>query len=322
MLGPILFILYTTPLSTLLSNSPVNHHLYADDTQLFISFSPHSYLSSVEHLQSTIRGVSSWMSANQLSLNPAKTEFLVLGSQQQLAKLNHPLLVIEPNITITPVSSARNLGILFDSCLTFDSQITSLSKSCYYHIRDLRRIRDTLDLKTASVIATSLVHSKIDYCNSLYYNLPTHQIDRLQSIQNSLARTVCRTSKYSHISPALRSLHWLKVKQRIEFKIASLTYNALQFHQPSYIANLLTTQSLPYKTRSSALVTLERPRLARRAVAKRSFYHAAPVLWNSLPSHLRQPASQTLNPGHTLALSRPCFLAKLKTHLFSQSYPP
>ena len=116
----------------------------------------------------------------------------------------------------------------------------------FYHIRDLRRIRDTLDFTTASTIATSLVHSKLDYCNSLYFSLPAYQIDRMQLIQNCLARAVCRTSKFSHITPTLRSLHWLKVRERIEYKILSLTYNALQYHQPSYLTECLTIQPSTY----------------------------------------------------------------------------
>ena len=213
-------------------------------------------------------------------------------------------------------------SILFDNHLSFNDQITSLSKSCFYHIRDLRYIRDTLDFNTACTIGTSLVHSKLDYCNSLYFNLPAYQIDRLQYIQNCLARAVCRTSKFSHITPTLQSLHWLKVKQRIEYKIVSLTYNAVQFHQPSYLSNLLIQQPNIYNTRSSALVTLKRPSALRSAVAKRSFYHSAPALWNLLPPALRQPACQSREPNKTLVLSRDGFLAKLKTHLFSQSYPP
>jgi hypothetical protein len=105
-------------------------------------FSPHSYPSSIGQLQSATGHISSWMSSNQLPLNPKKTEFLVIGSHQQLSKLNHPVLIIEPNTTITPVSCAHNLGVLFDNCLSFDNQITSLSKSCFYHICDMRRIRD------------------------------------------------------------------------------------------------------------------------------------------------------------------------------------
>ena len=257
-----------------------------------------------------------------LSLNPNKTEFLVIGTPQQLAKLNNPVLAFDSNTILKPVTSARSLGILFDNHLSFTNQITSLSKSCFYHIRDLRRIRDTLDFNTACTIGTSLVHSKLDYCNSLYYNLPAYQIDRLQSIQNCLARTVCRTSKFSHITPTLQSLHWLKVKQRIEYKIVSLTYNALQFHQPSYLSNLLIQQPNIYNTRSSALITLKRPAASRAAVAKRSFCHSAPALWNLLPPVFRQPACQSREPNKTLVLSRDSFLAQLKTYLFSLSFPP
>ena len=125
------------------------------------------------------------------------------------------------NSSLTTTHSARNLGFIFDEHLTFSDQISSVSKSCYYHIRPY------LDTKTASTIATSIVHSKLDYCNSLYHNLPKSQITRLQQIQNSLARAVVKAPKFSHTTPILRSLHWLKITERIEYKLLSLTYKVL-----------------------------------------------------------------------------------------------
>jgi len=86
---------------------------------------------------------------------------------------------------------------------------------------DLRRIRSPLDFETAHTIATSLVHSNLDYCNSLYYNLPHTQIGRLQVIQNALAKAVSNTPKFVHIIPILKTLQWLKIKQRMEYKIIS-----------------------------------------------------------------------------------------------------
>ena len=139
--------------------------------------------------------------------------------------------------------------------------------------------------------------------------------------QNCLARTICRTSKFAHITPTLQSLHWLKVRERIEYKVLSLTYNSLQYHQPSYLSNLLSVQPNTYNTRSSMLVSLKRPTVARAAIAKRSFFHSAPALWNSLPPFMRQPASSD-DACKTLALSRDKFHSLLKTNLFLKSFPP
>ena len=158
----------TTPLSTLISSRSLNHHLYADDTQIFISFIPRTFTTTITQLPDTISDISSWMTANLLSLNPSKTEFMLIGLPQQISKTSNPSLFLPSNHHITPTDSARNLGFIFDSSFNFSKQISSLSSACNYHIRDLRRIRHTLDLKTASVITTSLVHSKLDYCNSLY----------------------------------------------------------------------------------------------------------------------------------------------------------
>ena len=153
--------------------------------------------------------------------------------------------------------SARNLGFIFDEHLTFSDQISAISKACYYHIRQLRCIRPYLDSTTACTIATSIVHSKLDYCNSLYYNLPKSQITRLHLIQNSLARVV-KAPKSCHVTHVLRSLHWLKITERIEYKLLSLTYKILTTTQPPYLHNLISVQP-PRCIRSSSLVTLTRP---------------------------------------------------------------
>jgi len=119
-----------------------------------------------------IASISSWMTSNFLSHNPSKTEFLLIRLPQQLAKINQPVLHLPDNTTVPPVTNARNLGIFFDSNLSFKQQINFLTKTCLYHCRDLRRITSSLDFDTARIIATTLVHSKLDYFNSLYYRLP------------------------------------------------------------------------------------------------------------------------------------------------------
>jgi len=104
------------------------------------------------------------------------------------SKLNNPTIHLPNNVILSPVDSARNLGVIFDKNLSFAQHISSISKSCFLNIRDLRRIRNTIDQTTACTIATSLIHSKIDYCNSLLLNLPATQTNRLQLVRNSAAK--------------------------------------------------------------------------------------------------------------------------------------
>ena len=179
-----------------------------------------------------------------------------------------------------------------------------------------------MDRKTACTIATSLVHSKVDYCNSLLLNLPASQTNRLQLVLNAAARAVTRTPKFHHISPTLKSLHWLKINQRIEYKIISLTYKALHSGHPSYLRSLLHLHHTR-STRSSSLVTLARPTIqSRLKITKRSFHHIAPALWNSLPADLRQLSPNYPANTSPFVLSPLVFSKKLKSYLFHWSFPP
>jgi len=228
------------------------------------------------------------VTANLLTLNSSKTEFLLLGLPQQLAKINTSSLIT--------THSDRNLGFILDEHLTFSDQISALFKSCYYHIRELRCIRPCLDFKTASTIATSVVHFKLDYCNSLYYNLSQSQVKKIQNIQNSLARAVTTTPKSSRITPFLKSLHWLNISDRIKCKLLSLTCKFLTTHQPRYLHDLISVQPC-HNTRSSSMVSLARPPTPPSLkITNLSFRYAAPCLWNVLPTAFREPR-QTQSPS-------------------------
>jgi hypothetical protein len=324
-LGPLLFILYTTPLSYLIESSCADHHLYADDTQVFMSFSSESFHSSLASLQTVLSQVSSWTTANFLSLNPSKTELVLFGLPRQLAKIDNPSILFDGSV-IKPTTSARNLGVIFDKNLSFDDHISNLTKQCSFHIRDLRRLRPSLNFRAAHTIATSLIHTKLDYCNSLFVNLPACQIKRLQTIQNSAARAVARSPKYCHATPLLKKLHWLKISERIEYKISSLTYKILQTNQPIYLRNLLNVQNTRIKTRTSSHLTLSRSSQSTLRLSNRSFSHASPIIWNRLPPTLRKfsPSSNTnnLTTWPLINLSSSEFHKLLKTYLFHQSFPP
>ena len=202
--------MYTTPLSTLISSMSLNHHLYADDTQLFLSFHPSEFHCNITHLQNALQQILSWMTANLLTLISSKTEFLLIGLKQQLSKIH--------NSSLTTTHSARNLGfIFFDGHLTFSDQISALSKSCYYHIRELCRIRPYFDLKTASTVATSIVHSKLDYCNSVCTTFRTINLTGSNRSRTLLLVLLLKllnphiSLPFSNLSTGLRSTNALNI---------------------------------------------------------------------------------------------------------------
>ena len=137
---------------------------------------------------------------------------------------------------LSPSEKVRNLGVIFDSSFRFSAHVSSICSSSYYHIRDFARIRRYLDKPTAIAVANALVTSRLDYCNSLLNSISEYDLKRLNSIQYSLCRIVQRISRFSrdHMSPHLRSLHWLPVKQRIKFKWCLLIFKTLRFGLPPY----------------------------------------------------------------------------------------
>ena len=134
-LGPLLFTLYTTPLSSPVSGHAIPHHLYADDSQLYVSFSSGDSAAALNGLQSCLASVQSWMSTNKLKLNPDKTEFLLICNERQRSKYLSMFPIELLGVKSYPVNSASNLGVIFDKNFNFLSHISAIYSSCIYHIR-------------------------------------------------------------------------------------------------------------------------------------------------------------------------------------------
>ena len=199
------------------------------------------------------------------------------------------------------------------------------------HLRDRLIWTPKPWLQNSRTIATSIVHSKLDYCNSLYHNLPNCQLNLLQQIQNSIARAVVMAPKSSHITPILKSLHWLKVNDRIEHKLLSLT----KFLQLLNLAIFTTLSLFNLLAVPAPVVTPSRPpTISSLKITDRSFSYASPRLRNQLPDSFRQPHHSRLDsPPHLLLNSSlsssplsssiipSIFHSRLKTYLFNKSFP-
>ena len=309
-LGPILFILYSSGLAGLLEAHGIDYHFYADDTQVYIQID--SVMDIKDKISSLLRDIKMWMTKRKLKLNDGKTEIIIVkGNLRSDVAAEFGTFELA-GAHLHPALSVRNLGVIFDSSLNFKDHISSVVKSCNYHIRNLYAVRRFLGSDCLVTLVHSFIVSRVDYCNSLFLGLPNYLLKRLQSIINRSARLIFSLAPGVPTTYFLIKLHWLPIKARIEFKVCLLVFKALRFKQPIYIADMLSPLVIeshltlrsgddPYR--------LHEPRaVGERAFAARSFAYTAPRLYNGLPITVKQQTSVQ------------CFKTHLKTFLFSQAY--
>jgi hypothetical protein len=257
----------------------------------------------MQKLEQCISRIRMWMVANKLKLNDDKSEFILISSPHNKKKFDQLSIHIGPEI-VDVTHSARNLGVMMDSVFSMEDHVTSVCRACYLHLRNIGAIRQYLDSDTAAQIIHSFITSRLDYCNSLLYGLPQYLLLRLQRVQNTAVRIITRCKIDDHITPHLKTLHWLPIPLRIEFKLHLTTYKIVNGLAPAYLNELLAPHDLPRELRSTSIGNLEVPRSRTTSYGDRAFSIAAPQLWNELPLDVRNATSVTN------------FKTQLKTHLF------
>ncbi|KAB5528772.1 hypothetical protein PHYPO_G00144010 [Pangasianodon hypophthalmus] len=164
------------------------------------------------------------------------------------------ILYILPHGFSVPFSShLLNLSIFFDQTLSYEHHIKHITKTAFYHLRNIARLRPSLSPQSAETLIHAFVTSRLDYCNSLLYGLPS-RLNRLQYIQNSAARLLTRTSSCEHITPVLKDLHWLPIPQRIQFKLLTIVYKSLHNLAPAYLSELLHHHTPTRALRTPAMI--------------------------------------------------------------------
>lgn len=309
-LGPLFFILYTVDLIEMIHSMGLQPHLYAHDTQLYGSCRPDSTVMLAERVSACVQLVASWMRSNRLQLNAEKTEVLWVASPRRQHQLPFSSMSIDGS-PVDPVRSVRNLGVFLDSDLVMRTHVARVVSRCFAVLRQLRQLRRSVSSSTFQMLVPALVLARLDYANSVLIGLPAYLVKRLQSVLNAAARLVFGLRRTDHVSDALTTLHWLRVPERVQYKLAVLVFRVLHGIAPDYLGPLQCVADHPGRRnlRSASTARLLVPSVRLSTVGSRAFTVAGPTVWNSLP------------PDITSIDSLPAFRRRLKTHFFSLSFP-
>ena len=317
LLGPILFILYIKYLEEIARRHGLKIKLYADDSQLYISFHPHypsEYHDVCERTSKCLNDIKAWMVANFMKLNDSKTELLIIGKPLVLRSNIHGVSVSIGEVVIEPTECKddkwTSLGVMLDGSLTMERQINGVKQKCCWTMNNMRIISCYLDKGNKIMMVKQLVIMRIDYCSALYINLPKKQIKKLRSVLNNGIRFIFNIKDFQlDLAPFYKAAHILPIDYRIIFKVSLLCYKAINGMVPSYFDGLvsITNQDRPrtrFHPADDHLQLQTRPLPLTRYGARR-FSSFAPGVWNQLPLSIRSLQNITT------------FKKTLKTHLFT-----
>ena len=306
-MGPLLFSLYTLSLSKLLEDSQVSFQLYADDTQLYFEFDKDHIPEMKTKLNNVLNDISKWMLSRRLKLNMSKTKIMIISptNQREEVLLNFDKLHYN-GLEIFPCTQVKNLGVIFDSKLSFNDQISSVIRRCNFSLFNIKNIKKHISQPLLIKVIHSEILSRIDYCNSLYFQLPKYQLKRMQTIINRAVRIIYSLPYRAHITEYMKDLHWLPLGPRIDFKYILMTHKILNTDNPKYLKDFLTFNS-------------NRQEVSRRLVqhgvsgghkfGDRAFKYSAPRLYNKIPNDVK---------FHTENLD--LFKSSLKTYLYTEAH--
>ena len=303
-LGPVLFTTYMLPLGDILRESDSDYHCYADDQQIYIEFFIDQSVKG--NMERCLESILSWMKPNFMSCNTDKTEMSIIIPPKCPSPPSFHIVFNGDNVHSS--KCIRNLGAFFDDRMTMEHHVNKVCQSAYLHLRNISRIRHCLDRRSCESLIHAFITSRLDSMNAILYGIPDNLAAKLQRVQNSAARLLCGIKKYDHITPTLKSLHWLPVRQRTVFKICVLAYKCIHGTAPQYLCKYLERYSPVRQLRSSDDKYLLVVPKIRTKFGERAFSWNAAKLWNELPYGIR--SCSTIDT----------FKKKLKTHLFAISY--
>ena len=296
-LGPVLFNIYIRNLPSFIKSFGFDTSNYADDTNTRLKFTlQFQYSNITDRLPQLLKNLEFWMNEHFLKLNPDKTEIILFtpDSSRKLIGLVHPYTG-----HIRLKNNVKLLGVNLDDTLTLEPHVNSVISSCYFHLRDLGKLKHNLSSDDLSTLTHSVISSKLDYCNVILFGLNSSLIEKLQKVQNAAARLINKIPRRKSVRNEIGKLHWLRVKERCVYKILLIVYKRLYCTCPSFLCNILEISD---PERKKLKCTYYETKYGRRA-----FRFSAPRLWNQLSLEMRTEKSIDT------------FKKKLKTYLFKHT---
>ena len=265
--------------------------MYADDTHL--TFASNDVVHLEENINDDLTKITEWLTANNLTLNKSKTEFMLIGSRQRLNTFNRlPSFTIDSN-SIKQVEFTKSLGVYIDQNLTWNVHMEHISKKIPSCIGILKRSRSFVPFETFQCIYNALVQSHFDYCSVLWGNCNKSLSIKLQKLQKRAARILTSSSYDANVHDFFARLGWQKLNLQRELKTATMVYKSLNGLAPDYLKSMFTDRSATstYSLRNcEGKLALPLP---LTDFLKNSFSYSGAVPWNSLPTNLRQAQTFT-----------------------------
>ena len=284
-LGPALFLLFTNDLPSFLSDTKIV--LYADDVQFIHASSPNQISELEQQVGRTLNKAQQWFVENALKINPTKTECVLLSSRQR--KLGANFKVQFNDVVLRPSPSAKILGFILDSNLTFEKHISVVVQHCYATLSGLAKFSRRLPKQVKKLIVEALVFPHIVYCATSWAGCNATQRSRVEKIINYGARIVNCASRREHITPHLAELEWPRVDCIISERDLVMVHRLLNSPDaPVCLRELLQyrEQVSARETRGSVAGLLQLPRV-HTELGRRSFRFRAAARWNEAPNDVR-----------------------------------
>ena len=198
----------------------LNFHLYADDTQPYIAFDHQNILHALASIHAAIADIEDWLLLNMLKVQnyQLKTDLSIIGSHQQLSKLNLPLVLHIDESNIITEEAVTNLGVIIDRYLKLDANVNKIFKAYMYHLWNISKIHCFLTTEACKLLVHTLVTSCLDYCNSLLYGSTILQCNAFSYYKTVLHALSAKFEVLPH-TPNLKGLHWLPIHARTKFKL-------------------------------------------------------------------------------------------------------